>query len=110
MSIPPAVHGQDVSCGFLMASWYRFLTRSDYFFVDNETTPVSNVALAKSIQHDLIRFVAGEELGSKWPAYGKQLRLNNVTASTYKPSRLDPDQARRCELLYDIFVDPKNGA
>jgi hypothetical protein len=85
----------------------------DYFFTDEQTTPVEDVAIARSLQTLLGEFLYGSEplmidQGTEWPVYGAGSFLN-ITAEGAKVERLDGIEAQRCGIINDIFADPKNG-
>lgn len=85
----------------------------DYFFTDEQTTPVEAIAIARSLQTLLGEFLYGSEhlmidQGAEWPVYGAGSFLN-ITADGAKVERLDSVEAQRCSIINDIFADPKNG-
>lgn len=88
-------------------------TFKDYFFTDEQTTPVENVAIARSLQTLLGEFLYGSEplmidQGTEWPFYGAGSFLN-ITSGGAKVEQLDSIETQRCSIINDIFADPKNG-
>ncbi|KAK2765999.1 hypothetical protein FQN54_007514 [Arachnomyces sp. PD_36] len=101
MSIPPAIHGLDLNY---------------YFFYNQEFTPVESIPIAKEFQERLRRYITGAENLEKfpdledWPSYGLEQTTFDVTLDGYEVIR-DPWEVNgRCEVLNEIFADPKNGA
>ncbi|KAH7126421.1 putative lipase 2 [Dactylonectria estremocensis] len=93
MSAPPATHGYDMSY---------------YFHVDQQTTPVGNVIVAREFQHRLLRFIHGEE--TPWPGYNRRERLANITDGGFEMIALRDDLKKRCEVITAAVTDPMNGA
>lgn len=125
MSTPPAVHGQDLLCELFPLGWpprrlvlaarggwrpmltMMCLFGADYFYVDQEQTPVGDPELAFAFQAKLLALVRGEDL--EWPVYGADQHIYNITDS-FEATEL-PDKFReRCELVQRLVLDPANGA
>ncbi|KAK2781178.1 hypothetical protein FQN52_001759 [Onygenales sp. PD_12] len=102
MSVPPAVHAQDLNY---------------YFFVNETVTPVEDVKLAREFQELLRRFVTGAKHTEKfldlpdWPTYGSEEKLVLDFTSDGIVTRSDPwEEHGRCQILHEIISDPNNGA
>lgn len=124
MSIPPAVHGQDVSC---MASppppkkgqvrkqlTIPFLP--DFFFYNQELTPVESIPIAREFQERLRRYITGAKNLEKypdlddWASYDRDETTYDITLDGFEVSQDPLEVNGRCEILNEIFADPKNGA
>ncbi|KAH8799813.1 putative lipase 2 [Xylogone sp. PMI_703] len=91
-SIPPSIHGQDLSY---------------YFYVDQETTPVDNIEIARSMQKILLRFLYGHKID--WPIYGADKQIINVTVNGYEYPLLPADLKARSDMINRVVLDPTNG-
>ena len=80
---------------------------ADYFYIDQEQTPVNHPELAFAFQAKLLALVRGEDM--EWPVYGVGQNIYNITNS-FEATKL-PDKLReRCELVHRLVLDPANGA
>jgi carboxylesterase type B len=127
MTIPPATHALDQSCMLAPVSplprpvvlfvvrLVLTISQKDFFFQNNITTPVVDIALAKQFQEYVRRFVTGAKnldfSGlAPWPKYGAREASFNVTLDGFEVEKDFWDVNRRCEVLNEIFSDRKNGA
>ncbi|PLN79067.1 Alpha/Beta hydrolase protein [Aspergillus taichungensis] len=93
-SVPPATHSLDLNY---------------IFFVDNETTPVEDISLAKNIQDRTLDFFHGRNNG-EWPFYGNKSTIVNVAAKGFQ-KQVDPWAKKpNCQTILKIIMDSKNGA
>jgi carboxylesterase type B len=109
MSIPPATHALD---------------QDYYFYINNETTPVSiDVPLARRFQRYLRNFIVhGDPNGAnglregtddfvtgRWPKYGSEEMIFNITSKGFE-TVIDPwSLDDRCEFMQSLINDPANG-
>lgn len=110
-SVPPGTHGQDLTCIHTHVLWRRFwpwLTPSDAFFTDPETTPVENPDDAKAFQKNLLDFLYGREVD--WPIYGPEKHIFNVTSGGFKDVKLPAELDARCKMVNRMIKEPANGA
>lgn len=63
--------------------------------------------LVPALQTALLKFVYGKE--PKWPVYGKEHRIFNISSEGYLDTPLPGKLKERCDILNDIFLDPANG-
>jgi hypothetical protein len=75
--------------------------------VDQESTPVGDVAQAKAFQQDLLRFLHGHDIG--WPIYGEDRQITNITEGAFPRVVVPGDLRRRCEMINAVVLDPQNG-
>lgn len=105
MSVPPAVHAQDLS--------YYFYPHFNYGLKASETT-------ARAMQRFIGDFIYGKEmkvtLPSKgsitevvWRSFAEQTSLLNITSSGFEVARADEVRMQRCKVLDGIFEDQANG-
>lgn len=85
----------------------RGVTRADYFYVDEEQTPVNDPELVLAFQTKLLALVRGEDLA--WPAYGADKRMYNVT-ERFEATTMPAELRARCDLLNRSVLDQANGA
>ncbi|KFY03325.1 hypothetical protein O988_01556 [Pseudogymnoascus sp. VKM F-3808] len=107
MSIPPAIHGQDVP--------YMFYT-------NDASTPVANSTTALQYQSYIRQFVAGNRrsqpvvphrattLAPDWPVYGKDSLFFNITSDGFIDEAMPQNRESTCQFLNQIVADPANGA
>jgi hypothetical protein len=81
---------------------------ADYFYVDQETTPVEDIDQAKAFQRSLLRFVKGDSIG--WPIYGASKQIENITTGGYETVKLPEELKARCDMINQVVLDPANGA
>lgn len=79
----------------------------DLFHLNQTMTPVEDVNAARVLQKDLLRFLHGREF--PWPAYGREKRITNFTASGFGDVPLPTDLRARCEMVNRVVLDPRNG-
>lgn len=84
-----------------------FSSSQDFYYVNQEYTPVPNPEVAFELQDRLIRFVNGGD--REWPVYGDAKRLFNVTMEGFERTKLAPHLERRCEAITAALLDPANG-
>ncbi|KAL5364872.1 carboxyl ester lipase [Aspergillus floccosus] len=96
MAIPPATHAEDLSY---------------MFFVDNETTPVSNVLVAQKMQEYLLQFIAGRNrnMSASFPVYGSDSEVTWITEAGFKVQRDRWESRGICEALLGVIENPENG-
>lgn len=78
-----------------------------FFYVDQESTPVEDVALAREFQTKLLQFVQGKDLD--WPLYGAENAMYNIT-DEFEETKLPLELRRRCDALNGFVMDAANGA
>lgn len=107
-SFPPAVHGQDISCKFCYRRGQEYANLYiDYFYMNQEWTPVDYPQVAREYQSKILDFVHGLEVD--WPVYGKERKMFNVS-SKFGEMMLPKDRQERCDLINELVLDPANGA
>ena len=79
----------------------------DYFYVDQELTPVPNRDIAFDFQDRLIRFINGRDCD--WPIYGKEERMYNITTNGFEADSFAGKLKERCDVINKILLDPNNG-
>lgn len=89
---------------------------ADFFFYNQELTPVESLPLAREFQERLRRYITCAENPEKypdleaWPSYGLDQTSFDITLDGFEVVK-DPWEVNgRCEILNEIFADPKNGA
>ncbi|KAK3314251.1 putative lipase 2 [Apodospora peruviana] len=92
LSAPPAVHGQD--------AFY-------YFHVDQNTTPVEDIEVAKAFQRNLLWFINGRKMD--WPVDGGDKQFINVTAIGFETGSVLAALQARCEMINRVLLNPANG-
>lgn len=85
------------------------LTRpaTDYFYVNQNSTPVDYPELALAYQDKIIDFVHGKDID--WPLYGETKRMCNITGE-FMSTTLSKDLQDRCNFINSMVLDKKNGA
>lgn len=86
---------------------------TDYFFTDEQSTPVEDVGSARSLQTLLGGFLYQSERlevdsGAEWPFYGAGSLLN-ITATGLEIVHLDDAETQRCSTINRIMADRENG-
>jgi hypothetical protein len=88
---------------------------ADFFYRDNVSTPVPDIAIARQFQEYLRRFITGGENKIEfptlpdWPAYGSKEIVYNVTLNGFEKQRDYWEVNRRSQVLNKIFADRRNG-
>ncbi|KAK2759967.1 hypothetical protein FQN54_002703 [Arachnomyces sp. PD_36] len=93
MTIPPAIHGQDLSY---------------LFFINNATTPVSNVEVARQTQSYFMQFIRGEAL-QEWPTYGTEFNIMDISEDGFEVKPDPWETSDICPTLFEVVMDPENG-
>ena len=121
MSIPPGSHGLDQSCMIPVSKGGRrrlrssLLTQTDWFYQNDRITRVANITIARQFQEYVRRFVTGGKNReypdlADWPRYGPKETVFDVTLDGFKRQEDYWEVNRRCQVLNEIFNDPKNSA
>ena len=83
----------------------------DFFFTDNETTPVANIEVAERLQRMIGDFLYGDDdaLSREWPVYGINETFLNITVSGFEVDVMYEGQLRRCDMINRAFANAQNG-
>lgn len=79
----------------------------DYFYMNQEWTPVDYPDVAREYQSKLLDFIHGRELD--WPMYGNEKKMYNVS-SGFDEVAMTEELQERCDLINELVLDPANGA
>lgn len=82
-------------------------SKTDYFFVNNATTPVSDPSLVPDFQNRLLKFVHGVE--DDWPTYAHEKLIFNISAAGFEITPLSSSSVEKCEKINAVVLDPENG-
>ena len=80
---------------------------TDFFYVDQETTPVEDIDAARAFQRNLLAFLYGQDF--PWPKYGAAREIMNITDTGFEEATLPADLHARCEMVNRVILDPGNG-
>lgn len=84
-----------------------FLILADYFYVDQNSTPVTYPELALEYQDKVLDFVHGMSI--EWPVYGETKQMHNITNVFGNTTLLQPLQ-ERYNILNAAVLDRQNRA
>lgn len=80
---------------------------TDFFYINQNNTPVEKPEDAKAYQRNLLEFVYGREID--WPVFGDSKQITNMTGDGYETVPLPEDLEARCKMVNEISQDPENG-
>ena len=80
---------------------------TDFFYTDQEKTPVVDIGAARGFQKGLLAFLHGRDF--PWPKYGISRQIANITGSGLETTVLPADLHARCEMISRVVLDPSNG-
>lgn len=108
--IPPAAHGDDISCKTNNADCCLDTTDAPYhrlLLVNQNSTPVDYPELALAYQDKIVNFVHGKDID--WPLYGDNKSMYNITGELLNAT-LSKDLQDRCSFINAMVLDEKNQA